>query len=127
LHLQNVDFAGPIAHGRIGAYYERADIFINASRLDNMPVSILEAFACGTPVVTTAAGGIRYLVEHERTGLMCEPGEWQSLAESVLRLLREGALASRIAANAYEESKKYRWESVRGEWLAAYRSAFSQS
>lgn len=127
LHLRNVDFTGPIAHAQIGAHYERADIFINASRLDNMPVSILEAFACGTPVVTTAAGGIRYLVEHERTGLMCEPGAWQSLAECVLRLLREGALASRIAANAYEESRKYRWESVRGEWLAAYRSALSQN
>jgi L-malate glycosyltransferase len=122
LHLQNVDFTGPIAHGQIGPYYESADIFINASRLDNMPVSILEAFASGTPVVTTAAGGIRYIVEHERTGLMCEPGEWQSLAECVLRLLREDALASRIAANAYEESKKYRWESLRGEWLATYRS-----
>ena len=122
LRLSGVEFTGPIPHHRIGDYYQRADIFVNASRLDNMPVSILEAFASGTPVVTTAAGGIRYLVEHERTGLMCEPGEWQLLAECVLRLLREPALASRLAANAHEESKKYRWESVRGEWLATYRS-----
>jgi len=53
----------------IGKYYDRADIFINASRLDNMPVSILEAFASGTPVVSTAPEGMRYLVEHGRTGL----------------------------------------------------------
>ncbi|MGB7669075.1 MAG: glycosyltransferase family 4 protein, partial [Candidatus Acidiferrales bacterium] len=102
--------------------YEKADIFVNASRLDNMPVSILEAFACGTPVVTTGAGGIRFVVEHERTGLLCEPGEWQLIAEYILRLLREPELAHRLSANAREESKRYRWESVRGEWLATYRS-----
>jgi L-malate glycosyltransferase len=122
LRLSGVEFTGSISHQEIASYYDRADVFVNASRLDNMPVSILEAFASGNPVVTTAAGGIRYVVEHERTGLMCEPGEWQLLAEYVLRLLQEPGLASRLAANAYEESKKYRWESVRGEWLATYRS-----
>jgi L-malate glycosyltransferase len=122
LQLYEVEFTGPIPHGQIASYYDRADIFINASRLDNMPVSILEAFASGTPVVTTTAGGIPYVVEHERTGLMCEPGNWQLLAEYVLRLLKEPALASRLAENAHEELKKYRWESVREEWLATYRS-----
>jgi L-malate glycosyltransferase len=122
LQLSGVEFTGPIPHGQIASYYDRADIFINASRLDNMPVSILEAFASGTPVVTTTAGGIPYVVEHERTGLTCEPGDWQLLAEYLLRLLREPVLASRLAENAHEELKKYRWESVREEWLATYRS-----
>jgi L-malate glycosyltransferase len=122
LHLSGVEFTGPISHPQIASWYDRADIFVNASRLDNMPVSILEAFASGTPVVTTDAGGIPYVVEDERTALVYKVGEWQSLAEQILRLLREPALASRLAANAYEESKRYRWESVRGEWLAAYRS-----
>ncbi|MFZ0335115.1 MAG: glycosyltransferase family 4 protein [Candidatus Acidiferrales bacterium] len=122
LHLYGVEFTGPVRHHEIAGYYEKADIFVNASRLDNMPVSILEAFACGTPVVTTGAGGIRFVVEHERTGLLCEPGEWQLIAEYILRLLREPELAHRLSANAREESKRYRWESVRGEWLATYRS-----
>jgi glycosyltransferase involved in cell wall biosynthesis len=49
------------------------DIFVNASWLDNMPVSILEAFASVTAVITTGPEGIRYIVEHERTGLLSEP------------------------------------------------------
>lgn len=122
LKLSRVEFTGPVPHGQIAKYYEQADIFVNASRLDNMPVSILEAFAAGTPVVTTAAGGIRYIVEHERTGLVCEPGDWRLLAEYVLQLLRESALACRLSANAYEESKRYAWESVRREWQDTYRS-----
>jgi L-malate glycosyltransferase len=122
LRLSGVEFTGAVPHHEIANYYERADIFINASRLDNMPVSILEAFASGTPVVTTAGGGIRYMVENERTGLVCAPGDWQSLAENALRLLREPELARRLSENAHSESKKYRWGSVRGEWLATYRS-----
>ncbi len=87
-----------------------------------MPVSILEAFASGTPVATTAPEGIRYLVEHEQTGLLGPPGDWRALANNVARLLREPELASRVAANAHEQSRKYRWEVVRKQWLQTYRS-----
>ncbi|MGH9343819.1 MAG: glycosyltransferase family 4 protein, partial [Terriglobia bacterium] len=122
LGLSGVDFAGAVPREKMGIYYDRADIFINASWLDNMPLSILEAFASGTPVVSTAPEGIRYLVRHEQTGLLCEPGEWESLATNVIRLLGDSALALRLSQNAYEESKKYRWESVRGQWLEVYGS-----
>lgn len=122
LGLTGVEFAGPIPHSQVAAWYDRADIFVNASRLDNMPVSILEAFAAGTAVVTTDAGGISYLVEHERTALLSKPGQWARLGENILRLLRDPALAVQLSANAYEESKRYRWEAVRGKWLETYRS-----
>jgi L-malate glycosyltransferase len=123
LRLKNVEFRGVVPHSQIGECYEQADIFINASVVDNMPVSILEAFASGTPVVTTAAHGIPYIVEHERTGLLSAPGDWKSLAQNALRLLREPELAQRIAANAHEELQRYRWENVRPQWLAVYRNA----
>jgi glycosyltransferase involved in cell wall biosynthesis len=122
LRLRNVEFAGIVSRGEIGQYYRRADFFLNASVVDNMPVSILEAFASGTPVITTAAGGIPYIVEHKRTGLLSAPTDWKALAENALRLLRERELAQRISANAYQESKRYRWENVRPQWLEAYRS-----
>lgn len=122
LGLTDVRFAGAVSHSDIARHYDENDIFINASWLDNMPVSILEAFASGTPVVTTAAEGIRYLVEHERTGLLCAPGDWRALAENVIRLLRNPQLATQIAANAHKESHRYQWEAVRTQWLAVYRS-----
>lgn len=124
LGLADVEFAGSVPRKGIGRYYEQNDIFINASWLDNMPVSILEAFASGTPVVTTAPEGIRYLVDDERTGLLCEPGDWNTLAKNVVRLLREPELAFRLARNAHETSQRCRWEAVRGQWLEIYRSTF---
>ena len=122
LKLAGVNFAGVASREEIHRYYDQADIFINASWLDNMPVSILEAFAAGTPVVSTAPEGIRYMVEDGRTGLLSEPGDPAALAENVLRLLADRDLARKLATNAYEESKRYEWKVVREQWLAVYDS-----
>jgi glycosyltransferase involved in cell wall biosynthesis len=65
---------------------------------------------------------MRYLVDHGRTGLLSEPGNPEALAENVLRVLREPEFGLRLAANAFEELRPYRWESVREQWLHAYRA-----
>lgn len=121
LKLPGVNFCGVVSRKEIDQYYDRADIFINASRLDNMPLSVLEAFACGTPVVTTAPEGMRYLVEHGRTGLLSQPGDPGELARNVLAVLEDPQLAERLASNARAELRLYGWDSVRDEWLRVYR------
>src|SRR5205085_7243486 len=122
LKLSCVNFTGIASRQQIGTYYDAADIFINASRLDNMPVSIIEAFGSGTPVVTTSPESIPYFVEHERTGLMSAVGDEKALAANVIRLMREPVLAARLAANAYQQSPKYTWNVVREQWVHVYRS-----
>ena len=122
LKLSGVRFLGVVSRAEIGRVYDEADIFVNASSLDNMPVSILEAFASGMPVVSTAPEGMRYLVDHDRTGLLSPPGESAPLAENILRLLRDEELSARLAASAYEETNRYRWTAVRERWLASYRT-----
>jgi glycosyltransferase involved in cell wall biosynthesis len=122
LNLTGVNFAGVASRQVIGKYYEQADIFINASWLDNMPLSIIEAFAAGTPVVTTLPECMPYLVEHERTGLLSPVGDADALAANVIRLLRDPALAARLAQNAYKESQNYTWEAVREQWVNTYRA-----
>ncbi len=119
--LSEVNFAGVASREQIGRCYDQADIFINASWLDNMPVSIIEAFAAGTPVVTTSPESIPYLVEHERTGLLSPVGDEKALAANVVRVLSDPVLAARLVQNAYQESSKYTWKAVRGQWLKVYR------
>jgi glycosyltransferase involved in cell wall biosynthesis len=105
----------------MGRLYDEADLFLNGSDIDNMPLSILDAFAAGTPVVTTDAGGIPYLVNDGRTGIVVRRGDDAALAEGALRLLRDGALAARIASTARAECvSRYTWRAVRAEWMALY-------
>ena len=75
---------------------------LNVSWLDNMPISILEAFACGTPVVSTAPESMRYLVENGRTGLLSGTRDAHVLAGNAIRLLQNPELAARLAQQAYE-------------------------
>jgi L-malate glycosyltransferase len=120
LGVTGINFAGAATREQIARFYDEADIFINASCLDNMPVSILEAFASGTPVVSTDPEGMRYLVDHERTGLLSEVGDPMALARNVIRLLQDPDLASRLAHNAHDESRRYSWDAVREQWLKLY-------
>jgi L-malate glycosyltransferase len=126
LGISGIHVCGVASREEIGRAYDQADIFINASKLDNMPVSVLEAFASGTPVVSTAPEGMEYIVEHERTGLLSKVGDAHELAQNVIRLLRDPELAARLAANAYEESRRYRWGVVRKQWLDIYHNLQEQ-
>jgi glycosyltransferase involved in cell wall biosynthesis len=121
LNLTGVKFTGVVSHREIGKYYDQADIFINASWLDNMPLSVIESFAAGTPVVTTSPECMPYLVQHDRTGLLSPVGDEKALAANVIRLLRDPALAAHLAQKAHHESRKYTWEAVREQWLNTYR------
>lgn len=122
LGLKGVEMTGRVPRGNIGLLYGKADILVNASRVDNMPVSILEAFASGLPVVTTDAGGIPYIVRHEQTGLINNTEDWRQLAANVIRLLQEPTLARRLTENAYQQSFNYHWGTVRQHWLHLYRN-----
>ena len=123
LRLSGVEFCGTVENEQMSAWYQRADILLNASFLDNAPLTILEAMACGLPVVTTAAGGIPLMVNHEETALVGPVGDARTLAEHVFRLLREPELASKIARQAHDQLITHNWSLVRVMWLEAYERA----
>ena len=121
LNLRNVEFLGRVEPARMHELYDAADIYLNSPNIDNMPGSIIEAYASGLPVVTTNAGGIPYIVTNGKTGLMVERDDHEAMAGAALRLLEDQQLATLIARAAYDECRKYRWQAVREEWLGLYR------
>lgn len=81
-----IEFAGYQTGGALQSFVERASLAISSSRWrENMPYSIVEAFAAGTPVVGTDIGGIPELVYEGKTGFICEPGGVQSMADAISR------------------------------------------
>jgi glycosyltransferase involved in cell wall biosynthesis len=121
LNLRGVTMTGSVPTDRMPALYDAADVFLNGSVVDNMPLSILEAFACGLPVVTTDAGGIPDFVEDGRTALIVPRGDPGAIAAAALRLLDDDGLALRLSRGGSQESRKYTWEQGRDRWLAVYR------
>jgi glycosyltransferase involved in cell wall biosynthesis len=115
-----VTFVGRLEREAIAALYQSADVAVNPSRVDNMPNSILEALASGVPVVSTDVGGIPDMVEHGRTALLVPPQDPQAMAESIVRLFNDRALAQRIASAGLADVQQFGWSAVRQKWLDIY-------
>ena len=122
----SVQFSGRLDNASIPALYASADCMVNSSTVDNMPISILEAFASGVPVVSTCAGGIPDMVEHGVSGLLVPIGDDAAMAREVIRILQNPGIASGLRRAGLAEAGKYAWPQVRAKWLDAYiRSAAS--
>jgi glycosyltransferase involved in cell wall biosynthesis len=120
LDLRNVEFRGRVAPEQMQSLYDEADVYLNSPNIDNMPGSIIEAFASGLPVVTTCAGGIPYIVNDNSTGLVIHCGDHEAMAEAALTLLKDEELWRRITIRAREECERYQWKFVKNEWLKLY-------
>ncbi|HEY6360382.1 MAG TPA: glycosyltransferase family 4 protein [Vicinamibacterales bacterium] len=123
LGLRNVTFAGQVPPSHVARYYADADIYLQAPSIDNMPLSVLEAFASGLPVVSTGVGGVPAILTHGAHGLLAPDNDDEALASHVIRLLDEPELARRLASAAYETCFAYEWPVARAGWLGSYRSA----
>src|SRR5215203_755088 len=120
LNLRNVEFVGTVTRERMSELYNEADCFLNGSRIDNQPLSILESFASGLPVVTTNAGGIPDMVTSGVTGSIVEMDDHEALAHAAIDLIDNPEKATRMISEARKECQRYTWAAVRDQWLEAY-------
>ena len=128
LAVTRVEFRGRVSPDEMGRLLDEADVYLNSSNIDNMPLSILEAQAAGLPVVSTRAGGIPYLVEDGETGLLVPLDDDAALAQAAARVLREEGLASRLTMNARRECiARCVWPAVQHSWERAYRDIAAEA
>jgi len=116
-----VAFAGAVDNAAMPALYHASDIVLNPSLADNMPVSVLEALACGVPVVSTNVGGIPALLEHGRTALLVPPGDPAAMAQAILALLDDAPRAQAQAAAGLAHAAGFAWEGIAPRLAAHYR------
>lgn len=117
-----VEFAGVKPAADLVLAYEDADVLCLLSEREGLPMAILEAMAFGLPVIATPVGGIPELVEHERTGLLVQPGAAEEaaaaitlLADADLRTSMGDAARARVQAVAGDDVVAARWRSLYGE------------
>ncbi|HEY2946053.1 MAG TPA: glycosyltransferase family 4 protein [Vicinamibacteria bacterium] len=120
LGLADVRFCGRVAPRDMPGLYDEADIFLNSSVLDNQPVSVLEAFAAGLPVISTGTGDISRMLRHGDTGLVVSADDPGGMAAAATDLLADPDRALQMAQRARREAEKYTWPAVREAWTAAY-------
>ena len=106
--LKNIHFTGYIEKEKIDELISESLFTVSPSIwYDNMPNSVLESLALGTPVIASNHGSFPELIEHEKTGLLFNPGDSNDLAVKMEKLLTDKELSFQYGKNAFERAKDY--------------------
>ena len=122
-----IEFAGEIPHNELPHWYHKADIFVMPSLSEGFGITVIEAMACGVPVVASGVGGLLDIVEDRVTGFLATPGDPASLKYHILNILREGDVGKNISDNARSRVFKYSWNNIAKEISDIYNSQLKRS
>jgi L-malate glycosyltransferase len=121
LNIQDVTFTGRVERTQMPQLFQEADIFLNSSVIDNMPVALIEAFYAGLPVVTTDAGGIPYIVRDRESGLLAPKRDVNALAAALGEVIDDADLRQKIMDGGRAFAQECSWPRVKRQWANAYR------
>jgi glycosyltransferase involved in cell wall biosynthesis len=118
---RQVQFVGFLDTAAKQQQFAQHDIFLNTNRVDNMPVSVIEAAAFGLPVVATSVGGLPYMLRSGENGLLVPNEDSAAMSQAVLQLLGDVALAARLSAQGRQWAEGFDWSQVLPQWEQLFR------
>lgn len=119
-NILDVVFVGRVPNADISEWLNKADIFLSMPVIDNQPMSVLEAYKCGLLVISSNVGGVPYLVEDGKTGLLVESDNARELAKKMVWAVEHQNESINIMKSGNLSLENYRWESVRNAIYALY-------
>ncbi|MCM3874269.1 MAG: glycosyltransferase family 4 protein [Pyrinomonadaceae bacterium] len=117
---------GRIPKQAVSAWLNRGDVLLNTTNIDNTPVSLLEAMACGLCIVSTNVGGIPYLLEDGLDALLVPPDNPEAMAAAVKRIFAEPGLSERLSLNARKKVEQFDWSVILPRWEQLFASVIGE-
>jgi glycosyltransferase involved in cell wall biosynthesis len=114
--VENLTLMGGVRKEEVPERLAEGEIFLNTTRVDNTPVSLLEAMASGLSVVSTNVGGIPYLVRAEHEALLVPSDNAEAMAKAVRRIIIEPELSRRLSYNARLKAEQLDWSVILPQW-----------
>jgi glycosyltransferase involved in cell wall biosynthesis len=126
LHTQ-VQFIGNQSRPAVAQLLRRCTLFVLPSRFEPLGIVLIEALACGKPVVATAVDGIPEVVDNGRTGILVDPDNAHALAGAIRRLLADAALRDRLGqAGRLRVNEAFRWQRMGEHYVRAYEEVLER-
>lgn len=116
-----VHFAGPIDHEKLPAYYSAAEVFVYPSAIETFGLPVLEAMACGTPVVGSNLTSVPEVIGD--AGVVIDPDDVEAFAGAIRGIIEDDAVRKGLVDKGFERIKYFNWERAAGETLAVLREA----
>lgn len=118
----HVVFTGYVPGDELPSYYRSADIFCApATGGESFGIVLLEAMACGKPVVATNIDGYASVLADGEEGLLVPPRDEDALAEALLKLLQDKSLRSSMGGKGLTKAEKYSWPNITRQVVNYYK------
>ncbi len=114
-------FLGVVAHEKVLEYYQKANVFVLPSLNEGMSNTMLEALACGLPVVATDTGGTKELITDGVNGLIVKMKDSNDLVEKIEKLILDSELEKSMALESRQLAEKISWDIIASEYCQLYR------
>lgn len=118
--INDIEFVGRVSNSMIGEILNSADIFVNPSNKDNMPLSLFEALACGLPVISTNVGGIPDYIIDGINGFLIAPDNKEQFISKILYILKNQQKVQEVIDNGYKTFKQLTIDNLKNEYLKLY-------
>ena len=92
------------------------DIFINTTNFDNLPVSVIEGMALGMIVISTSVGGVPFLIEQQKNGILVPPENEDAFINAIQEVLKNSALAANLSFEANIKARQFDWSNIKLLW-----------
>lgn len=113
----NLTMTGRLLKKEWIARSQESDVFINTTTIDNMPVSVIEAMALGMPIVSTDVGGVPFLIEDGKDGILVPAGDARRMVTVISELIKNPGKASSLSRNARRKAEGFAWDQVKQKWF----------
>jgi glycosyltransferase involved in cell wall biosynthesis len=115
----NIKLAGYLADSEVLSLYEEADVFVYPSLYEGFGLPVLEAMACGCPVIASNVSSLPEVVGE--AGLLVDPYDVKALAQAMLTVLEDDELKREMSRKGIAQAQKFSWEKAGAELLAVCR------
>ncbi|QHI35217.1 Spore coat protein SA [Kordia antarctica] len=112
----DVNFTGKLSKHDWISLSTDYDIFINTTNFDNTPISLIEAMSLGMPVVSTNVGGIPYLIENQKDGILVAENNISEMVNAIEALIHSPEMVEKLTQNARKKAESFDWEIVKEKW-----------
>ncbi|WP_048149013.1 glycosyltransferase family 4 protein [Methanolacinia paynteri] len=122
-----IEFTGRVDNERLRFLYHSSDIFVLPSVWEGMPLTLLEAWACGLPVIVTDVGDISRICVDKENAIIVSPKDPDALYDAMLMLARDKQLREKLGKSGENTVAGYSWHDVMMKYMDVYRSVIDQS
>jgi len=113
----DIKFLGKVKNEELFKFYNKCHVYLNTTKYESFGVAVLEAAACGIPIISTNVGEIPFLWEDNKDILLVENNDIEGFEKNIIKIFEDDSFASKLSLNARKKAENYDWNLIKKKWV----------